>query len=154
MTDCNLKPLGFTGHGRRKVVADFLGGRLTTDAGVLLLREVDRALGLIDAVNECVPDPRDQRYVTHDQRSMLAQRIYAIALGYEDLNDHETLRVDPALQTASHREPHEDAPLASPSTLCRLEKPKKHTSRPGKNNGCLARQNMGPRAGIVSDVSS
>lgn len=121
MTECTTKPMGFTRLGRRQVVADFLGGRLTSDAGALLLREVDRRLGLLDAINGRIPDPRDPRYTVHDQRAMLAQRIFSIALGYEDLNDQETLRVDPALQTTARCPPEEDQPLASPSTLCRLE---------------------------------
>jgi hypothetical protein len=103
------------------VVADFLGGRLTTDAGALLLREVERRIGLTDAINECIPDPRDPRFIVHDQKAMLLQRITSIALGYEDLNDQETLRTDPALQVVAGTEPDEDCPLASPSTLCRLE---------------------------------
>ena len=121
MTECIRKGIGFTTLGRRRVVADFLGGRLTTDAGALLLREVDRKIGLLDAVNDCIPDPRDPRYTMHEQRAMLAQRIISIALGYEDLNDQLTMREDPALQVVSGCQPEEDQPLASPSTLCRLE---------------------------------
>lgn len=121
MTKCNTDGIDFTRLGRRQVVADFLGGRLTSDAGALLLREVDRQIGLLDAINECIPDPRDPRYTIHDQRAMLTQRIVSLALGYEDLNDQQTMRVDPALQTAARCSPEEDEPLASPSTLCRLE---------------------------------
>ena len=121
MTKCSKDAINFTALGRRNIVADFLGGRLTTDAGALLLREVDEHIGLLDAVNSCILDPRDQRYVWHDQRSMLAQRIFSIALGYEDLNDQQDLRNDPAVQVASGCAPEEDDPLASPSTLCRLE---------------------------------
>jgi hypothetical protein len=87
----------------------------------LLLREVDRQIGLIDAINDCVPDPRDPRYTIHDQRAMLGQRIFSLALGYEDLNDQQTMRVDPALQLAAGCSPESDEPMASPSTLCRLE---------------------------------
>lgn len=121
MTECKSKSLYFTRARRRQVVADFDGGRLTTDAGILLLREVDREIGLIDAINECIPDPRDPRFTIHEQREMLAQRIFSIALGYEDLNDQQTLRDDPALQVAVDKAPDPDDPLASPSTLCRLE---------------------------------
>lgn len=121
MTECSKDAIGFTGHDRRKVIADFQGGRLTSDAGILLLREVDQQLGLIDSINECLPDPRNPRWIIHQQRSMLAQRIFSIALGYEDLNDQQTMREDPALQTAVDCEPDEEAPLASPPTLCRLE---------------------------------
>lgn len=121
MTECSTDAIEFTGHGRRQVVADFNGGRLTSDAGILLLREVDRQLGLIDSINECLPDPRSPRWIIHEQRSMLAQRIFSIALGYEDLNDQQTMREDPALQAAVGCDPEEDCPLASPPTLCRLE---------------------------------
>ena len=121
MTHCNSKTVGFSGAGRRTVTAAFDGGRLTTDAGVLLLREVDQQLGLIDAISECLPDPRDQRYVTHQQRDQIAQRIFSLALGYEDLNDQDAMRNDAALQVAVGVAPEESEPLASASTLCRLE---------------------------------
>lgn len=121
MTECTTQRISFSGTQRRQIVADFNGGRLTTDAGVLLLREVDRQIGLIDAINECVPDPRDPRYTIHQQRELIAQRIFSIALGYEDLNDQQTLRDDPALQIAAGKAAEEDDPLASPPTLCRLE---------------------------------
>ncbi len=121
MTECISKAMQFTRVKRQQVVADFNGGRLTTDAGVLLLREVDRRIGLLDAINDCLPDPRDSRFIQHEQREMLAQRIFSIALGYEDLNDQQTLRDDPALQIAAEKTPAPDNPLASPSTLCRLE---------------------------------
>ena len=121
MTKCKRLRPALKRLRRRAVEADFEGGRLTSDAGLLLLREVDRKIGLIDAVNEAIPDPRDPRYVIHQQRELLAQRIFAIAAGYEDENDHEQLRHDPALQVAAEREPEEDLPLGSPSTLCRME---------------------------------
>jgi hypothetical protein len=107
--------------GRKAVVADFLGGRLTTDAGTLLLRETADRIGLFDALDAAVPDPRHPLFIVHPQKAMIAQRVAAIALGYEDLNDHQNLRVDPALQLAAGREPDEAAALASPPTLCRLE---------------------------------
>jgi hypothetical protein len=103
------------------LLADFEGGRLTSDGGVLLLRAVDQRIGLIDAINECIPDPRNPIYTQHTQRTMLAQRIMGIALGYEDLNDHQTLRDDPALMTATGTDVNRPYPLSSPSTLCRLE---------------------------------
>ena len=121
MTECNTSMMEFSRLRSRKVTADSNGGRLTTDAGVLLLREVDRRTGLINAINDCVPDPRDPRYTVHLQREMLAQRIFSLALGYDDLNDQQTLRDDPALQVAAGKPADEDSPLASPPTLCRLE---------------------------------
>jgi len=121
MTECIDKVMSFSSVARREVVADFLGGRLTSDAGILLLKEVDHQIGLIDAVNEAIPDPRDPLMTVHDQRTMLAQRIFSIALGYEDLNDQQSMRTDAALQVAAGVAPLEEEPMASPSTLCRLE---------------------------------
>ncbi|MBX6314109.1 MAG: transposase [Isosphaeraceae bacterium] len=121
MTDCNNRPLGFARLGSRQVVADCRGGRLTTDAGALLLRETARQLGLFEVLNAVIPDPRQPELITQEQQTMLAQWITAIALGYEDLNDHQTLRTDPALQLAAGQTPAEDEPWASPPTLCRLE---------------------------------
>jgi hypothetical protein len=121
MTDCNRDTFDFSSIGPKAVVADFTGGRLTTDAGALLLREIGQKLGLFDALDRAIPDPRWLPIVVHDQKAMLAQRIVAIALGYEDLNDHQALRSDPALQLAAGKDPDEALPLASPPTLCRLE---------------------------------
>jgi hypothetical protein len=102
-------------------VADFLGGRLTSDAGTLLLREVDRQLQLTRRLADGLTDPRDPAKVVHDQHTMLAQRIFGIALGYEDLNDQDTLRSDPLFSVLAEQRPEPDAPLASSPTLCRLE---------------------------------
>jgi Transposase DDE domain group 1 len=121
MTECNDAPLHFSRIGPKAVVADFKGGRLTTDAGALLLREVAERLGLFDALDRVIPDPRWLPIVVHDQKAMLAQRIVAVALGYEDLNDHQALGSDPALQLAAGKDPDPASPLASPPTLCRLE---------------------------------
>jgi hypothetical protein len=121
MTHCNAEPLHFSTLGPKAVVADFQGGQLTTDAGALLLREVDESIGLFDALNAAIPDPRNPVFIIHDQRAMIAQRVTAIALGYEDLNDHQTLRADPVLQIVAGKPPEVDLPLASPPTLCRLE---------------------------------
>jgi Transposase DDE domain group 1 len=121
MTDCNRDPLPFASVGPKAVVADFLGGRLTTDAGALLLREVDNRIGLFDAIDAAIPDPRHPVFIVHPQRAMIAQRITALALGYEDLNDHQTLRSDPVLQIAAGIAPEAEVALASPPTLCRLE---------------------------------
>ncbi len=121
MTDCNRQAVLFSSLGRQEVRADFAGGTLTSDAGGLLLREVDRQLGLIDALNACLSDPRDPAKLVHEQRSMLAQRIFAIALGYEDLNDHDELRRDPLFSVLADKPPKPDEPLASSPTLCRLE---------------------------------
>jgi len=121
MTECNRQPLLFSSLKSQKIVADFNGGRLTSDGGGLLLREADRQLDLIRRLTECIPDPRDPLLTIHDQQTMLAQRIFGIALGYEDLNDHDTLREDPLFSVLAEKEPDPDEPLASPPTLCRFE---------------------------------
>jgi hypothetical protein len=122
MTDCITQPLLFSSLKNKKIQADFNGGSLTSDTGALLLREVDRRLGLVDAINRCIPDPRNEFFIVHQQETMLAQRIFGIALGYEDLNDHQSLRDDPLLQIVTERGVTKDQlPLASPPTLCRLE---------------------------------
>jgi hypothetical protein len=121
MTECITDPIDFSSVSRKRIQADFNGGKLTSDAGTLLLREVDRHLGLMDQLNDCIPDPRNQALVVHQQRTLLAQRIFGIALGYEDLNDQQTLRDDPLFQTITERGLSDEQPLASPPTLCRLE---------------------------------
>jgi hypothetical protein len=121
MTECNRSPLCFSSLGSRRLEADFSGGSLTTDAGALLLREADRRLGLLDALDRAIPDPRHPELITHSQRSLLAQRIFGIALGYEDLNDHTILRNDPLWQALAECTPDAEQPLASAPTLCRLE---------------------------------
>jgi len=121
VTECNGQRLLFSSLGRQQVQADFAGGTLTSDAGGLLLREVNRRCGLIDALAACLTDPRDPARITHDLRTMLAQRIYGLALGYEDLNDHTTLRQDPLFAVLADQRPDPEQPLASAPTLCRLE---------------------------------
>lgn len=117
MTECYQKTFEFPPVNRRVVEANFEGGEITSDGGVLLLRQADHRLGLSAAVAAAVSDPRRQASCDHDMRSLLRQRLYAIALGYEDLNDHEALRQDIAIQTAVER----GQCLASASTLCRFE---------------------------------
>ena len=123
MTECTTGSITFSSQGRRVVQADFTGGSLTSDAGGLLLREADRRIGLVHRLSACIADPREPSMVVHDQETMLRQRILAIALGYEDLNDHRTLRVDPVLQLMADASGHAAPPhtLASAPTLCRLE---------------------------------
>jgi hypothetical protein len=125
MTDCITQPLLFASVDRRQIVADFNGGDITSDGGLPVLREVDRRIGLLDALNEAVRDPRNPFFTIHDQRTLLAQRVYALAAAYEDLNDHLALRRDTLLQALTERRlkpsQEEGDPLGSPSTLCRLE---------------------------------
>jgi hypothetical protein len=122
VTECSQPPLSFATTKRRRLEADFSGGTITSDAGVLLLREADRQLGLTAALDAAIPDPRNPDFITHPQRTLLAQRLFAIACGYEDLNDHQHLRDDPLWQAVTDHPGPDTAPqLASPPTLCRLE---------------------------------
>ena len=120
-TQCNIKPLEFEGHRRRRVVAAFDGGPITSDAGALLLRRVEQRLSLFDQVADCFTDHRDPDRIQHSLRTLVAQRIVAIALGYEDLNDHDQLRHDPLMALFSENRLGDSAPLAGKSTLNRLE---------------------------------
>ena len=117
MTECTQSSFEFPACKRRRVQASFDGGAITSDAGALLLRQVDQRLDLSRAVARALNDPRRRASCEHDLLSLVRQRIYALALGYEDLNDHQQLRSDAALQTAVER----DTVLASQSTLCRFE---------------------------------
>lgn len=121
MTQCTPTCLPFATLNHRRLEADFAGGALTTDAGALLLREADKRLGLLDALDRCLLDPRDPDLITHPQRALLAQRVFGIACGYEDLNDHQSLRHDPLWQALAEYDPDPEQPLASAPTLCRLE---------------------------------
>jgi len=117
MPDCTAAGLTLSGLGRRVVEARFDGGAITSDGGALLLREAERRTGLLEPVSRRLGDGRDERRIDHSVTAMLRQRVFGVALGHCDLNDHETLRSDPAFQTAVSR----TEPLASPSTLCRFE---------------------------------
>lgn len=117
MPKCTTPELSFPSFDRRKIEANFSGGEVSSDGGILLLREADRRLGLVAALDAVLPDPRHPLLIVHRQVDLLRQRIYGLATGNEDLNDHDTLRHDLAWQTALER----DTTLASDSTLCRLE---------------------------------
>jgi hypothetical protein len=124
-TECSREQLEFEAFGGRRVVAAFDGGNITSDAGALLLREADRIIGLSTRVAACFADKRDPEIVVHSLDTLLAQRIHGIALGYEDLNDHDALRHDGALALLSDTlEPKRKdcAVLAGKSTLNRLER--------------------------------
>ena len=114
---CSQFPVNFPSVKNRKIQTEFSGGDITSDGGVMLLRSADEKLNLLRDVNKELPDARDPKLIKHSQLSLLRQRIFGICLGYDDLNDHNTLRNDPALQSAVNRVD----PLASQSTLCRLE---------------------------------
>ena len=130
-THCTTDHLVFEGLGRRSVVGAFDGGRLTSDSGVLLLREADRLFGLTARLADCFCDHRDRTRVEHGLQTLIAQRVLGLAIGYEDLNDHDRLRDDSALALASGctdvtgeqrvRERDRGHALAGSSTLNRLE---------------------------------
>ncbi len=96
VTECNQQSFRFHALGRRDVVARFDGGRITSDGGGVLLREVERVTGIIRRFAGCFTDDRDADRIEHTVDELIAQRIYALALGYEDLNDHDDLRHDSA----------------------------------------------------------
>jgi hypothetical protein len=117
MPNCNPELFHFPSFDRRKIEASFSGGDVSSDGGVMVLGAADRRLGLTRELDAVIADPRDADLVTHRQLDLLRQRIYGLALGYEDLNDHDTLRRDLAWQSAIER----GEELASSPTLCRLE---------------------------------
>ena len=158
-TDCKEQPLLFQNLGLRKVVADFSGGTLSSDGGVLLLRQVDANLGLTQTLAQCFADHRQQVFVDHALQEMLAQRIFGLRLGYEDVNDHDKLRLDPLLATACNKSDplgedrfnpaHRGIALAGSSTLNRLELSNNRSSRchklphdPAQIEACLLRMGV------------
>jgi Transposase DDE domain group 1 len=123
-TECSAKEIDLGRAGGRRVVADFDGGMVSSDAGALLLGETDKAIGLVERFSACFRDSRNQIYVIHEIETLVAQRVFGLALGYEDLLDHDELRLDPALGVLLgklDRAADEPTPLAGKSTLNRLE---------------------------------
>jgi Transposase DDE domain group 1 len=131
MTECKPKPFEFHALGSREVVANFDGGDITSDAGGLMLREVEQRTGILKKFAACFVDYRNVETIEHSVADLVAQRIYGLCLGYEDLNDHDQLRADPVLAAmvgktdlkGEHRREAKDRgkPLAGKSTLNRLE---------------------------------
>ena len=120
MTECKQSSFGFQDCGSREIVARFDGGTISSNGGALLLRQTDERLDLLPRLAQCFLDGREQDRVQHSVQEMISQRVYGLALGYEDLNDHEQLRSDPLFSVlAGHEEL--DKPLAGKSTLNRLE---------------------------------
>ena len=120
MPKCTQSPsekFNFGRIGRKAIVANFDGGDLGSDGGLLLLKAIDEKIGLTRAAAQAVVDPRNPDLIEHPMQSLIAQRIYALCCGYEDLNDHDRLRHDLLLQTALGR----DELLGSSPTLCRME---------------------------------
>jgi len=120
MTECNQSSFGFEGVGNRGIEARFDGGTISSDGGAFLLRQTDRVVNLIPRLAQSFLDGRDPALVKHSIAEMLSQRIYGLALGYEDLNDHEQLRRDPVFGILAGKADL-DEPLAGKSTLNRLE---------------------------------
>jgi hypothetical protein len=121
MTDTTILPFSFPAVGRKKLTADFDGGRLTSDGGVMLLAMAERRLGIADRLARAFPDRRDPSRITHTLADMIRARSFAIACGYEDADDLDSLRVDPAFKLACGRLPETGADLCSQPTLSRLE---------------------------------
>ncbi len=117
MTNCTPIQIEFPAFKQRKIEAQFSGGAITSDGGVLLLRAIDQQLGLTEGIAAHIPDSRTPAKVKHAIVEILRQRVYGLACGYEDLNDHDTLRNDIAFQTAIET----DQALSSSPTLCRFE---------------------------------
>ncbi len=132
VTECSQTSFTYGKHFRRQVSARFDGGVISSDGGALLLREVDRRINLLPRLAACFEDGRDSRRIEHRVGELVSQRVYALALGYEDLNDHDELRRDPLLALLAgksdvsgqqrRRERDRGRPLAGKSTLNRLER--------------------------------
>ena len=121
MEEDTLLPFEFPSVARKKVSATFDGGMLSSDAGVLLLRNVEKQLGLAHRISACLKDKRDPDFIKHTVEEMLRLRMLAITAGYEDANDFDRLRYDPIFKMAAGRSPEEGDPLCSQPTLSRLE---------------------------------
>jgi len=117
MPNCTADSMNFGRLGRRVIDANFQGGAISSDGGLVLLRQIDQRIGLSKAAAQVLHDPRDPDRITHSLRDLIAQRLYGLCCGYEDLNDHDRLRHDPLLQTAVGKV----EPLASSPTFSRLE---------------------------------
>jgi hypothetical protein len=123
-TECNADLFGFAPVGRREVVGSFDGGSITSDGGALLLRQTDQVIGLTERLAACFHDCRDQEKIEHSVKTMVGQRVFGNALGYEDVNDHDELRHDLAQAVLAGKLEAgraNCAPVAGKSTLNRLE---------------------------------
>lgn len=117
MPNCTASRVPFSKFKRRELEVNFDGGDVSSDGGLLLLREVEKRLGLLKQVAEILPDPRNPTLVRHTTEQLLKQRVFGLCQGYEDLNDHDSMRDDLTMQTALER----DTAAASSPTLCRFE---------------------------------
>jgi len=128
-TECSQFVFGFHPQKRREIRAQFDGGAITSDGGGLLLREVEKRVGMLRQFAACFTDYRNPDLIEHKVEEMVAQRVYGLALGYEDLNDHEELRNDPLLAVLVEKADPSSQVLAGKSTLNRLELTKETASR-------------------------
>ena len=119
MTSCCIPQLSFSFYRHQPIRADFSGGQISSDAGLLPLRAFDQRYGLTHGLAECLCDPREEERVRHSVLSLFRQRLYQIVAGYEDANDADRLRHDPAFQILADRPLGE--PLGSQPTLSRWE---------------------------------
>ncbi len=127
--ECNQFVFGFHPQKRREIRAQFDGGAITSDGGGLLLREVEKRIGILRQFAACFTDYRNPDLIDHPVKELVAQRVYGLALGYEDLNDHDELRNDPLLAVLVEKEDPDKEALAGKSTLNRLELTKETASR-------------------------
>ena len=118
MTQNTKEKMLFKAISHKKIVADFNGGDVSSDAGLLFLREIEKKIGIIDRIASVLNDPRHQGYIEHDLKQLISQRAYQITAGYIDANDSNQLRNDPILKIACEKP---DAPLASQPTISRFE---------------------------------
>jgi hypothetical protein len=121
MTDDSLLPFAFPSVSGKNITAAFDGGRLTSDGGVMLLARAERRLGIAERLARCFPDRRDPARITHTLADMIRARVFAISCGYEDADDLDRLRTDPAFKLACGRLPDSGVDLCSQPTLSRLE---------------------------------
>src|ERR1700748_3328057 len=131
-TECSGDLFGFAPVEGREVVAAFDGGAITSDAGALLLGATDRAVGMMDRFASCFHDARCPEFIEHEVVTLVGQRVFGIALGYEDLNDHDELRHDPLMAVLAGKleaRRQDCAPVAGKSTLNRLELSQSEPSR-------------------------
>lgn len=137
MTQDTQIVLPFARLSGKNLQADFDGGTLSSDGGVQFFREIEAQLGVIRRLAGALDDPRDARYTDHSYEEMLSQRIFQIACGYEDANDCNTLRHDPAFKAACGRLPILGEPLASEPSMSRLENSPRHSELYRMAQPCL-----------------
>ena len=128
-TECSQFAFGFHPLKRLEIRAQFDGGAISSDGGGLLLREVEKRIGILHQFASCFTDYRNPDLIEHTVEELVAQRVYGLALGYEDLNDHEELRNDPLLAVLVEKADPRNQALAGKSTLNRLELTKETASR-------------------------